>query len=411
MQRRTKANLMNRMAELEGTRLSSRELNRGTFSLMNVDDEEFDQNQGRGGNYQVFRGDSLEALEAWDESEMDDVEDANENFQEEYSNQEREIQNAQATKRVEGRKIVTVKDVEPEKFISAFSQHLKRQGRFELPKWADVVKTSKARELPPSDPDWLYVRTASMVRKIYIRKGMGVGAFRKVYGSQQRRGTCTNVFTKSSGKIARYILQQLEEMGLVEQDEEGGRMITKDRASFDALTTRLNKHWNRPLKRRQMRRTEKIEEEHQKRCTEHMRIKMECIYPIHVAAQLNDTYTMRILLDMRVDPQTGASGGRTAMDVAQEADQDGSHAPVLRLLLLSEHVKSDIFATVLLFPASIYAASRHLRGDTWRPKASPEEVSHGFRCSSEPSGIVGQDRIELRVVGNTPHIDLSGWLS
>ncbi|CAK9069644.1 unnamed protein product [Durusdinium trenchii] len=71
-----------------------------------------------------------------------------------------------------------------------------------------------------------------------------------------------------------------------------------------------------------------------------MRIKMECIYPIHVAAQLNDTYTMRILLDMRVDPQTGASGGRTAMDVAQEADQDGSHAPVLRLLLLSEHVKS-----------------------------------------------------------------------
>jgi len=43
--------------------------------------------------------------------------------------------------------------VEPEKFIQAFSQHLKRQGRFELPKWADVVKTSKAKELPPSDPE------------------------------------------------------------------------------------------------------------------------------------------------------------------------------------------------------------------------------------------------------------------
>ncbi|CAJ1406886.1 unnamed protein product [Effrenium voratum] len=128
----------------------------------------------------------------------------------------------------EGRKIVTVKDVEPDKFIKAFSQHLKRQGRFELPKWADVVKTSKSKELPPYDPDWLYVRTASMVRKVYIRKGMGVGAFRKVYGGQQRRGTCTNKFVKSSGKLARYILQQLEEMGLVEQDEEGGRMITKE---------------------------------------------------------------------------------------------------------------------------------------------------------------------------------------
>merc|ERR1712203_127656 len=128
----------------------------------------------------------------------------------------------------EGKTVVTAKDVEADKFIVAFAQHLKRQGRFELPKWADVVKTAKYKELPPNDPDWLYVRTASMVRKIYIRKGMGVGAFRKVYGSQQRRGTCTNTFSKSSGKIARYILQQLEEMGLVEQDEEGGRMITKE---------------------------------------------------------------------------------------------------------------------------------------------------------------------------------------
>merc|ERR1711972_226145 len=127
-----------------------------------------------------------------------------------------------------GRTVKTVKDVEADKFITAFAQHLKRQGRFEIPKWADVVKTSKAKELPPSDPDWLYTRTASMVRKIYIRGGTGVGGFRKVYGGQFRRGTCTNVFCKGSGKICRYILQQLEEMGLVEQDENGGRRITKE---------------------------------------------------------------------------------------------------------------------------------------------------------------------------------------
>merc|ERR1712226_1258258 len=108
------------------------------------------------------------------------------------------------------------------------AQHLKRQGRFELPKWADYVKTGKFKELAPMNPDWLYVRTASMVRKLYIRGGIGVGAFRKIYGGQHRRGTCTNRFAKSSGKIARYILQQLEEMGLVEQDESGGRKITKE---------------------------------------------------------------------------------------------------------------------------------------------------------------------------------------
>eukprot|EP00928_Gymnodinium_smaydae_P017902 TRINITY_DN1682_c0_g1_i8.p2 TRINITY_DN1682_c0_g1~~TRINITY_DN1682_c0_g1_i8.p2 ORF type:complete len:168 (-),score=61.08 TRINITY_DN1682_c0_g1_i8:58-561(-) len=124
--------------------------------------------------------------------------------------------------------VVTVKDVTADKFIKAFSQHLKRQGRFEIPKWADVVKTGKAKELPPNDPDWLYVRTASMVRKVYIRGGSGVGGFRKVYGKQHRRGTCTNVFALGSGKVCRYVLQQLEEMGLVEQDENGGRRITKE---------------------------------------------------------------------------------------------------------------------------------------------------------------------------------------
>merc|ERR1719458_770128 len=127
-----------------------------------------------------------------------------------------------------GLKVKTVKDVEADRFIGSFAQHLKRQGRFEIPKWADVVKTSRGKELPPNDPDWLYVRTASMVRKIYIRKGTGVGSFRKVYGTQGRRGTMTNTFAKGSGKIARYILQQLEEMGLVEQDESGGRAITKE---------------------------------------------------------------------------------------------------------------------------------------------------------------------------------------
>merc|ERR1719375_1184316 len=128
----------------------------------------------------------------------------------------------------EGKSIVTVKDVPPLKFIDAFAQHLKRQGRFEIPKWADVVKTGVQKELAPYDPDWLYVRTASIVRKVYIRGGSGTGGFRKVYGGQKRRGTCTKVFAKGSGKIIRYILQQLEEMGLVEQEEEGGRKITKE---------------------------------------------------------------------------------------------------------------------------------------------------------------------------------------
>jgi small subunit ribosomal protein S19e len=30
--------------------------------------------------------------------------------------------------------------------------------QLQLPAWVDIVKTSKAKELPPYDPDWYYVR-------------------------------------------------------------------------------------------------------------------------------------------------------------------------------------------------------------------------------------------------------------
>eukprot|EP00392_Amoebophrya_sp_AT5.2_P010091 g10144.t1 len=125
--------------------------------------------------------------------------------------------------------VCTVKDVKAQKFITAFAKHMKRQGKFELPKWADVVKTGVSRELPPMDQDWLYIRAASVARYVYNRGGSGVGAFRKVYGSQQRRGTCKPHFCKSGGKIIRYCMQQLEEIGILEVDEKtGGRKITPE---------------------------------------------------------------------------------------------------------------------------------------------------------------------------------------
>jgi len=45
-----------------------------------------------------------------------------------------------------------------EAFISAYSSHLKRSGKLEVPNWVDIVKTGAFKELAPYDPDWYYVR-------------------------------------------------------------------------------------------------------------------------------------------------------------------------------------------------------------------------------------------------------------
>jgi|APGre2960657444_1045066.scaffolds.fasta_scaffold03393_5 hypothetical protein len=39
----------------------------------------------------------------------------------------------------------------------------------EVPTWADVVKTASYKELAPYDPDWFFVRAASMARKVYLK--------------------------------------------------------------------------------------------------------------------------------------------------------------------------------------------------------------------------------------------------
>ncbi|KAK9996181.1 hypothetical protein SO802_020867 [Lithocarpus litseifolius] len=119
-----------------------------------------------------------------------------------------------------------VKDVSPHEFVKAYAAHLKRSGHVELPEWTDLVKTATFKELAPYDPDWYYIRAASMARKIYLRGGLGVGAFRRIYGGSKRNGSRPPHFCKSSGAIARHILKQLQNMNIVEIDTKGGRKIT-----------------------------------------------------------------------------------------------------------------------------------------------------------------------------------------
>ena len=56
---------------------------------------------------------------------------------------------------------VTVRDIKPAEFIKAYAAHLKTKDNFEVPKWADIVKTGIHKELAPNDPDWYYTRAGT----------------------------------------------------------------------------------------------------------------------------------------------------------------------------------------------------------------------------------------------------------
>ena len=122
---------------------------------------------------------------------------------------------------------VTVKDVTSHDFVIAYAAHLKRIGKMEVPKWADLVKTGTTRELAPYDPDWYYIRAAAIARRVYLRGGIGVGAFKRIFGGRMHRGTRPEKFMTGSGSVCRHILKELESLKIVEKIPNGkGRRIT-----------------------------------------------------------------------------------------------------------------------------------------------------------------------------------------
>merc|ERR1711998_696371 len=79
-------------------------------------------------------------------------------------------------------------------------------------------------ELAPYDEDWFYIRAASVARKVYLRKGTGVGALKKWYGgsSGSHVGTCKAHFSTASGAIIRKAMLELEKLEMMEHCSDGG---------------------------------------------------------------------------------------------------------------------------------------------------------------------------------------------
>nr|CAJ17210.1 ribosomal protein S19e [Georissus sp. APV-2005] len=144
---------------------------------------------------------------------------------------------------------VTLKDVDQHKFVKAFSQFLKKTGKLRVPEWADIVKTSRSKELAPYDPDWYYVRCAAVIRHIYIRSPVGVGTVTKIFGARKRNGTHPSHFCRSAGGVARKALQSLETLKLIEKSPDGGRKLTQQgRRDLDRIAAQIKAKERKQLK-------------------------------------------------------------------------------------------------------------------------------------------------------------------
>jgi small subunit ribosomal protein S19e len=143
--------------------------------------------------------------------------------------------------------MTTAYDVPADVLIGKLSGYIKENIKeVTAPEWAAHVKTGSHVERVPQVPDWWYVRTASLLRKLYMNGPVGVQRLRKEYGGRKRKGDAPAHHRKAGGSIIRTSLQQLEKAGLVDKVEKSGRVVSKKgRSLLDAMSTQIKKDLDR----------------------------------------------------------------------------------------------------------------------------------------------------------------------
>lgn len=139
--------------------------------------------------------------------------------------------------------MVSVKDIPPDRFIRALAKYIKENiPEVSPPDWAYYTKTGCHAERVPDDPDWWYVRAASILRKLYLHGPVGIERLRTAYGGRVDLGMMRKHVKKGGGSHIRKVIQQLERAGLVAKLGNKGRILTpKGRSLLDRVATRLFK--------------------------------------------------------------------------------------------------------------------------------------------------------------------------
>ena len=155
--------------------------------------------------------------------------------------------------------VPTVYDAPPDALIARLADHIKKNvPEVTPPKWAEFAKTGAHAERPPQNPDWWFIRAASVLRKIYIMGPIGISRLRKEYGGSKRRGLRPAHFVKGGGSIIRKVLQQLEGAKLVKILEKKGRVVTDEgKGLMDALAGKVKRKTERKAPRRKKSRRKK----------------------------------------------------------------------------------------------------------------------------------------------------------
>tara|TARA_B100000945_G_scaffold321620_1_gene337748 strand:+ start:6384 stop:6854 length:471 start_codon:yes stop_codon:yes gene_type:complete len=123
--------------------------------------------------------------------------------------------------------MTTYYDVPADLLIPRLADKLRSYDKISAPDWASQVKTGTHRERPPVQEDWWHTRAASILRKVAIKGPIGANRISQEFGGPKDRGVKKNKAVAGSRNVARKILQQLSDSGLVDNSVNAAGNVNK----------------------------------------------------------------------------------------------------------------------------------------------------------------------------------------
>jgi small subunit ribosomal protein S19e len=139
--------------------------------------------------------------------------------------------------------LTTPHDVPVQQFIEKLAKYLKENiDQVQPPTWVAFAKTGSHVEKQPQNPDWWYIRAASILRKVYAHQPIGLEKLRSDYGGRKGFRVTPDHASKAGGNNIRKILQQLEKAELVQTAvPQGRKMSPKGRKLLQEVADDLHK--------------------------------------------------------------------------------------------------------------------------------------------------------------------------
>lgn len=123
-----------------------------------------------------------------------------------------------------------VYEVKSADLVKLAAQRLKEK-KLPKPSYIDYVKSGPSKERVPADKDFWYMRSASVLRQVYLNGPIGVSKLRTRYGGRKEHVVHRHHHMKAGGSIIRDAMIELEKLKLV-QNTKAGRVITPQGKSF-----------------------------------------------------------------------------------------------------------------------------------------------------------------------------------